>query len=306
MHGAVQIAGLVDGVGVGEEQPPAARFAGCGPDGVVLAGPALFELAACSTVTPGKLARDLARSGRWSGRRPRSVPNRAPAGKTSSDCATSDWRQAPRQSSSLRAGTITVSSMSGSGSGWSKSVPRCTERRAVRRRVAETRVPASMLRPAAGRSGVLRLVPIQDSDVPSAQYYRDVRISPSSSCSIVVALAAVAAGCDRGAHPSQAGKPAPDFTVSDGANSIHLANYRGKWSCSISGRAGAHPAFRNSLRCSAFITTIRDLAIVRSASMRIPMHIPHSFNRHVDLITVRDPNRPRRTSFTPTCGLRPT
>lgn len=35
-------------------------------------------------------------------------------------------------------------------------------------------------------------------------------------------------GCDRGAHPANADKVAPDFTVSDGENTIHLANYRGK------------------------------------------------------------------------------
>lgn len=35
-------------------------------------------------------------------------------------------------------------------------------------------------------------------------------------------------GCNRGAHPAQVGKIAPDFTVSDGTNTIHLASYRGK------------------------------------------------------------------------------
>jgi cytochrome c biogenesis protein CcmG, thiol:disulfide interchange protein DsbE len=36
------------------------------------------------------------------------------------------------------------------------------------------------------------------------------------------------AGCDRGAHPSQLGKSAPDFSVNDGHSQIHLADYRGK------------------------------------------------------------------------------
>ena len=35
-------------------------------------------------------------------------------------------------------------------------------------------------------------------------------------------------GCDRGARPAQTGKAAPDFKVSDGLTSIHLADYRGK------------------------------------------------------------------------------
>lgn len=33
--------------------------------------------------------------------------------------------------------------------------------------------------------------------------------------------------CNRGAHPSQTGAAAPDFTLSDGATTVHLANYRG-------------------------------------------------------------------------------
>jgi cytochrome c biogenesis protein CcmG/thiol:disulfide interchange protein DsbE len=36
------------------------------------------------------------------------------------------------------------------------------------------------------------------------------------------------AGCDRGDHPRALGRPAPDFTVSDGTQSVHLADYRGK------------------------------------------------------------------------------
>lgn len=36
------------------------------------------------------------------------------------------------------------------------------------------------------------------------------------------------AGCDRGDHPHATGRPAPDFTVSDGTRTVHLADYRGK------------------------------------------------------------------------------
>jgi cytochrome c biogenesis protein CcmG, thiol:disulfide interchange protein DsbE len=38
----------------------------------------------------------------------------------------------------------------------------------------------------------------------------------------------MAVGCNRGAHPSQPGTRAPDFTVSDGATTVHLASYRGQ------------------------------------------------------------------------------
>ena len=38
----------------------------------------------------------------------------------------------------------------------------------------------------------------------------------------------LASGCDRGDHPRQLGKPAPDFTVVDGSRSVQLSSYRGK------------------------------------------------------------------------------
>jgi len=44
---------------------------------------------------------------------------------------------------------------------------------------------------------------------------------------LLVPLALVA-GCNRGAHPSQPGTKAPDFTVSDGTTTVHLASYRGQ------------------------------------------------------------------------------
>jgi len=38
----------------------------------------------------------------------------------------------------------------------------------------------------------------------------------------------LAVGCDRGSHPSEIGRVAPDFTVTDSHDSIHLASYRGQ------------------------------------------------------------------------------
>jgi cytochrome c biogenesis protein CcmG, thiol:disulfide interchange protein DsbE len=48
------------------------------------------------------------------------------------------------------------------------------------------------------------------------------------STSICLALAIAATGCDRGSHPQEIGKPAPDFTVTDDTSSMHLASYRGQ------------------------------------------------------------------------------
>jgi peroxiredoxin len=41
-------------------------------------------------------------------------------------------------------------------------------------------------------------------------------------------LAAALTGCDRGDHPGNIGKPAPQFTISDGRQSVDLAKLRGK------------------------------------------------------------------------------
>ena len=59
VDGAVKIAGFVDGVGVGEQDPSAASLAGSGPDGVVLPGPAFLELGGLKDSDAGKAAGDF-------------------------------------------------------------------------------------------------------------------------------------------------------------------------------------------------------------------------------------------------------
>ena len=64
-----------------------------------------------------------------------------------------------------------------------------------------------------------------------APYYRDVRTHKNSRrwAALVCGLVMLsAAACDRGSHPHEIGKPAPDFNISDGTSSIHLASYRGQ------------------------------------------------------------------------------
>jgi peroxiredoxin len=65
------------------------------------------------------------------------------------------------------------------------------------------------------------------SSRPSVPYYKDVRFPRCLILALFPALALLP-GCSRGSHPAQTDKPAPDFTVSDGTSTIHLANYRGK------------------------------------------------------------------------------
>jgi cytochrome c biogenesis protein CcmG, thiol:disulfide interchange protein DsbE len=54
-----------------------------------------------------------------------------------------------------------------------------------------------------------------------------VRLSRFLLLLVLVPLA-LAPGCGRGGHPAQTGKLAPDFTLSDGTTTVHLASYRGQ------------------------------------------------------------------------------
>lgn len=108
----------------------------------------------------------------------------------------------------------------------------------------------------------------------------------------------LAPGCDRGAHPAQAGKAAPDFTVSDGLTSVHLASYRGKvvllnfwWS-----------------QCAPCIQELPSLLQLHHDDPNLVMlaisidEDPDSYTnfirrRHVDLITVRDPQQTAAALF---------
>lgn len=102
---------------------------------------------------------------------------------------------------------------------------------------------------------------------------------------------ALAAACNRGAHPAQLNLPAPDFTVSDGATTVHLAGYRG------------HPVLLNFWwsQCAPCIEEMpsllqlhRDMPdlVILAVSIDDDPNAYSSFiaRHHVDFITVRDPS----------------
>ena len=110
----------------------------------------------------------------------------------------------------------------------------------------------------------------------------------------LIALGALALvpGCNRGSLPRQAGQPAPDFTVSDGSTSIHLASYRGQvvllnfwWS-----------------QCGPCIAELPSLEQLHHDDPKIAIlavsvdeqqenYANFLVRRHVDLTTVRDPDQ---------------
>ena len=123
----------------------------------------------------------------------------------------------------------------------------------------------------------------------------DVSFRPLSSVSGLRALSFSAllllSACSRGAHPVQVGKAAPDFTVNDGTNSIHLAGYRGKvvllnfwWSQCV-------PCIQETPGLEALHHEQPDLAILGVSIDENEDQYRHFLARyHVDIATVRDPN----------------
>ncbi len=97
--------------------------------------------------------------------------------------------------------------------------------------------------------------------------------------------------CNRGSHPQQPGEVAPDFTVSDGTSSVHLASYRGQvvllnfW-------------FSTCPPCIAELPSLEQLhhdmpkLVILAVSVDQDGATYRNFiiSRHMDLITVRDPS----------------
>jgi thiol-disulfide isomerase/thioredoxin len=118
-----------------------------------------------------------------------------------------------------------------------------------------------------------------------------VRSHQASSCLLVAALA-LASGCNRGAHPKMLNTPAPDFTVSDGSTSIHLANYRGKVVLLNFWWSQCGPCIEELPSLLQLHHDNPNLAILAvSIDEDEGSYKEFIARRHVDLITVRDPNQ---------------
>ena len=102
---------------------------------------------------------------------------------------------------------------------------------------------------------------------------------------------ALVSACNRGAHPAQTNLPAPDFTVSDGTSSVHLASYRGKVVLLNFWATWCGP-------CIVEMPSLLELhheepnLVILAVSVDEDQDAYAQFiaRRHVDLITVRDPS----------------
>jgi cytochrome c biogenesis protein CcmG, thiol:disulfide interchange protein DsbE len=102
---------------------------------------------------------------------------------------------------------------------------------------------------------------------------------------------AIFAACDRGAHPAQTGQVAPDFNVSDGATSVHLANYRGKVVLLNFWATWCSPCVQELPSLLDLHHDNPNLAILAVSIDEDPdAYSEFLRRRHIDLLTVRDPS----------------
>lgn len=115
-----------------------------------------------------------------------------------------------------------------------------------------------------------------------------------SSRSLILILLlplALAPACNRGVHPAQIGHAAPDFTVSDGTSSIHLANYRGQVVLLNFWATWCEPCVVELPSLLQLHHEQPNLAILAVSIDEDPdAYSSFILHRHVDLITVRDPS----------------
>jgi peroxiredoxin len=118
-----------------------------------------------------------------------------------------------------------------------------------------------------------------------------VRFPRGLSIFLLLALALTSA-CNRGAHPAQTGKLAPDFTVSDGTSSVHLADYRGKVVLLNFWATWCQPCVVELPSLLQLHHDQPDLVVLGISIDEDPDAYTRFIARHhVDFITVRDPSQ---------------
>ena len=99
----------------------------------------------------------------------------------------------------------------------------------------------------------------------------------------------VVAGCDRGSHPENLGRPAPQFVVSDGTRTVDLSKLRGKVVVLNLWASWCATCVEELPSLLALQRQMPDLVIV-AVSIDQDADVYHRFleKNHVNLVTVRD------------------
>jgi thiol-disulfide isomerase/thioredoxin len=124
-----------------------------------------------------------------------------------------------------------------------------------------------------------------------------VRISGLTTLFCGFILVAVI-GCDRGSHPSEINKPAPDFIVSDGTRTVHLASYKGQIVLLNFWESHCGPCISELPSLLQFHHDHPEIPILAISSDTDDGDYKRFITqRHVDLITVRDPEQSAGNKF---------
>src|ERR1700678_1787858 len=100
------------------------------------------------------------------------------------------------------------------------------------------------------------------------------------------------AGCDRGSHPGNIDKPAPQFVVSDGARTVDLSKLRGRVVVLNLWATNCAPCIEELPSLLALQRKMTQLAIVAVSWDENPNAYQRFLTlHHVDLLTVRDPEQ---------------
>jgi cytochrome c biogenesis protein CcmG/thiol:disulfide interchange protein DsbE len=105
----------------------------------------------------------------------------------------------------------------------------------------------------------------------------------------LTAFALLFTGCERGDHPGNIGKPAPQFTVSDGVQSADLGKLRGKVVVLNLWATWCAPCVEELPSLLAMQKELPDVAVVAiSLDQDDATYRDFLVRHHVDLVTIRD------------------
>lgn len=105
----------------------------------------------------------------------------------------------------------------------------------------------------------------------------------------LVVSSALLTGCERGDHPGNLGKPAPQFTVADGVQSADLSKLRGKVVVLNLWATWCAPCVEELPSLLAMQKELPDVAVVAiSIDQDDATYRDFLVRHHVDLVTIRD------------------
>lgn len=110
---------------------------------------------------------------------------------------------------------------------------------------------------------------------------------------LLLALAMLLGGCDRGTRPTLVGSPAPDFTVQDADRTVSLRELRGKIVVLNFWATWCPPCLEEMPSLTALQSRMKDHVVVLAISLDQNEGTYRSFldNNKINLLTVRDPQR---------------